>query len=99
MHSGDIRIGCINYAINEVETLEDDHGNEIYGQALYDICEIRILKRLEQQAKSATLWHEIVHAILVNAGYTGDHDEQMVSAIAHGIYAALVDNPGIGSEG
>ena len=90
-----VKIGCINYTIKEVATLEDDEGNEIYGQALYDVCEIRVLKRLDPQVKVATVWHEIIHAILVNAGYTGEHDEQMVSAIAHGIYAVFADNLGI----
>jgi hypothetical protein len=38
------------------------------------------------------VWHEMVHAILKNAGYE-DHDEEMVSALAHGICQILIDNP------
>lgn len=90
-----MKIGCINYTIREVEILEDDHGNEIYGQALFDNAEIQLLKRLAPQVKQATLWHEIIHAILINAGWTGEHDERMVSAIAHGLYAVIIDNPGL----
>lgn len=89
---GPIKIGYFSYKIVMVDILIDDEGNEIFGQCLYDICEIRVLQRLSLQAKIATLWHEILHAILVNAGFTGDHDEQMISAIAHGILDMLISN-------
>lgn len=87
-----VRIGCINYKVVDVEGLQDEDGESIYGQVAYDACEIRLLAGLDPQARTATLWHEIVHAILVNAGFVGDHDEQMVSAISHGICAVLSDN-------
>lgn len=87
-----IRIGCLEYTIKLVDKLVDDEDQPIYGQVAYDACEIRIWKELDPQSKQATLWHEIIHAILVNAGYVGEHDEQMVSAIAHGIYDVLIDN-------
>jgi Zn-dependent peptidase ImmA (M78 family) len=88
---GKIRIGCIDYEIKIVDLLNDDEGNEIFGQCAYDECEIRILNRLAIQAKVATLWHEITHAILVNCGYVEEHDEQMVSAITNGILSVLRD--------
>ncbi len=94
-----IKIGCIDYAIEIVDLLEDDERNEIFGQVAYDECKIRILDRLAPQAKIATLWHEIIHAILVEAGFTGDHNEQMVSAIAHGITGVLKNNPRIEIDG
>ena len=89
---------CIDYAVDIVALLEDDERNEIFGQTSYDECVIRILGRLAPQAKIATLWHEIIHAILVEAGFTGDHSEQMVSAIAHGVLGVLKNNPGIEIE-
>lgn len=88
---GKIRIGCIDYKISVVETLEDEEGNEIYGQCAYDTCEIFILSRLADDAKRCTLWHEILHAVLVNAGFVGEHDEQMVAAIANGLLSLLID--------
>lgn len=90
-----IKIGCIDYAVDIVALLEDDERNEIFGQVAYDESEIRILGRLSPQAKIATLWHEVIHAILIEAGFTGDHNEQMVSAIAHGILGVLKNNPRI----
>ncbi|KKM70550.1 hypothetical protein LCGC14_0928510 [marine sediment metagenome] len=94
-----IKIGCIDYAIDIVDLLEDDERKEIFGQLAYDECEIRILDRLAPQAKIAILWHEILHAILVEAGFVGEHDEHMVSAIAHGISAVLKNNPKIEIDG
>jgi hypothetical protein len=90
-----IRIGCLEYTIKEVDKLVDDDDRPIYGQVAYGDCEILIWKELDPQVRRATLWHEIIHAILVNAGYVGEHDEQMVSAISHGIYDVLLDNPEI----
>ena len=92
-----VRIGCIDYAITVEDSLVDDDGNEIFGQCAYDACEIQILSRLAAQTKLATLWHEIVHAILIDCGYA-DHDEQMVSALAHGILSVLKNNPKIGID-
>ncbi len=90
--NGKIKVGCIDYAISIVDLLEDDDRLEIFGQCAYDECEIRILERLALLAKVATLWHEIAHAILIDAGYINDHDEPMVSAIAHGITSVLKNN-------
>lgn len=87
-----IRVGCINYEIVFLDGLVDDDGAAIYGQAAYDACEIRINSMLESQARVSTLWHEILHTILVNAGYTGDHDEQLISAIANGVHQVIIDN-------
>jgi len=94
---GTVRIGCIDYAIIMSDSLVDEEGNEIFGQCAYDTCEIQILSRLAAQTKLATLWHEIVHAILIDCGYA-DHDEQMVSALAHGILSVLKNNPKIEVE-
>lgn len=92
-----MRIGCINYTIVIADSLVDEEGNEIFGQCAYDTSEIQILSRLSAQTKLATLWHEIVHAILIDCGYA-DHDEQMVSALAHGILSVLKNNPKIEVE-
>lgn len=94
-----IKIGCIDYAVDIVALLEDDERNEIFGQVAYDESKIRILDRLAPQAKIATLWHEVIHAIPIEAGFTGDHNEQMVSAIAHGILGVLKNNPRIEIDG
>lgn len=37
------------------------------------------------------LWHEYLHGILQNAGYE-NHDEKMISTLAHGICQVLTDN-------
>ena len=90
-----ITIGCIDYTVDLVDSLEDEEGNEIFGQAAYDECKISILNRLAPQAKTATLWHEIIHAILVEYGFVDEHDDQMIHAIAHGTLGVLKNNPEI----
>lgn len=95
---GTVRIGCIDYTITIEDSLVDDNGDEIFGQCAYDACKIQILSRLAPQVRLATLWHEIVHGILIDCGYA-DHDEQMVSALSHGILSVLKNNPRIVIDG
>ena len=45
--------------------------------------------------KRVTLWHELIHGILENAGIH-NHDEQQIDAIAYGIVAVLQAVPALG---
>ena len=81
----DIRIGAITYAVVESDISD-------YGMIDYETQTIRIRKGLGKDAKSVTVWHEVIHAILYNMGHL-DHDEVLVDGIAHGLLQCLRDNP------
>lgn len=86
-----IRIGAIDYTVEETNNLYSDHGVRMGEHDSVLTC-IRINQNISPQAKRVTLMHEIVHAILANAGKC-DHDEEMVDLLAHGIVGVLRDNP------
>ena len=53
------------------------------GQINYGQCEILINADLPKEMTSLTLWHEIMHGILFNLGYTDLYaDEQFVQAMS-----------------
>ena len=87
-----VRIGSTDYQIVIVDDLRDE-GEKIDGQYNHTSSEIRLDADLGTQAERATLWHEILHGILVHAGYHGDHSEGEIAAIAYGVMQTLRDNP------
>jgi len=93
-----VKIGPIVYTVKEVERLQDTRGQVAWGEADFGACEIRLEATANPQFKRITLWHEIVHAILVGAGVdSSEHDEVFVDQLAYGIMQVLQDNPELAS--
>jgi len=91
-----VRIGAIYYQVEYVPNLRD--GDEpIDGQLAHDESAIKLESTLSPAAQRATLWHEVMHAILVHAGYER-HDEGQLAALSYGIMQVLVDNPELRGE-
>jgi hypothetical protein len=88
-----VKIGPHTYRVVEIERLQD-RGNyrSLCGQIDFRNLTIEIEKGLVGTYKRQTLFHEIIHGVLENAGIRGDHDEQVVDAIATGIVQVLQDN-------
>jgi Zn-dependent peptidase ImmA (M78 family) len=83
-----LHIGAVTYTVSEAKL------RGACGTCNYEQARIRINARLDPQLKRVTLWHEIIHALLFNAGvYTAEHNEQQIDALAHGIIQVLRDNP------
>ncbi len=81
-----VTISGITYQIKFVEATP----GEVVGAIDYNKNEILIEKH-EIQRVWETIFHEIIHAILYNAGYE-KHDEQLVGALSHGLMALLRQN-------
>ena len=96
-----IRIGPLVYQVVEVERFAepDDNGRytRYYGQIDYGEQVIRLEANMSPERKWLTLWHEIVHALMEQAGLN-QHDEQVVTILGYGIPAVLQDNPWLGEE-
>lgn len=89
-----VRIGPILFEIEETADLHGDDGKRIWGEVSHGDCKIRIHERTAPQQQRQTLWHEIVHVILIQAGRTEQgKDEGLVDLLAYGIMCALQDNP------
>ena len=70
----------------------EDHFNVDYhfGQIEFGKCEIRINKDASDEIKKETIFHEMVHGILVHLGYNAySNDEQFVQALGNALYQSF----------
>jgi len=82
-------IGAIDYEVKEEARTGVDG---LYGTILYSDSVISIMPGQSPVHKEITLWHEMLHGIMRNAGIK-DHDETVIIALSHGIVQLLKDNP------
>jgi len=88
-----IRIGPIDFTVCAVDRLLNDGNYEkLSGHIKYDASEILVEGDMEPQAQRQVVWHEVIHGILTQAGYT-DHDEKMIDILAYGVMQVVRDNP------
>lgn len=88
-----IRIGPIDFSVRAIERLVNDNGSEkLDGHIKYATSEILVEANTEAQAQRQVIWHEIIHGILTQAGYS-EHDEKMIDIISYGVMQVLRDNP------
>lgn len=52
----------------------------------------------DEQHMCVTLWHEILHAVVQNAGLEMKNEEEVVRAISTGVYQIIADNKGMFRE-
>lgn len=93
-----LKVGPFNYRVkyydNVLDEQQDPRTGVFYtktGEHSYlDLC-ISIYKNPDLQ--DVTLLHEIIHAILTNAGYMDQNElEPIIESIAVGFYQVLKDN-------
>lgn len=72
-----IRIGANDYSVKLVENLLSD--SDRLGDVVYPKSRIRIDSSLSKTMIKETLAHELVHAMLYEAGYDEQSEEQVVS--------------------
>ena len=87
-----IQIGPAPYTFSEAE-LEGDDSNMIFGRMKVSEQTIKVHRDLTTRQKNVTCWHEMLHAMLYNAGTEPKHEEQIVTALANSIVDALERNP------
>ncbi len=91
-----IQIGCVGYTVRLLDDLHkvDDVGVKkwLHGHILFADSEIRIANDQSDDIKLVTMWHEILHGILNNAGQT-DQPEALIEAISFGLVQLIRDNP------
>ncbi len=89
-----VQIGALRYGVREVEDLRsrEDDGVKLNGDIVYDSAEMRIEQAMADDVKLATIWHEVVHGLLDQAGYAV-HPEQMIIALGYGLLRLVRENP------
>ena len=85
-----VRVGAIDYKLLQEKGLVKH--SHVYGEIRYVKSKIALDAKLGEQHARCTLFHEIIHGILEQGGYTR-HDERMVNIIATGVVQVLRDNP------
>src|SRR5690625_3146826 len=85
-----IRVGAIDYSVEEVAGLHDK-GQELLGWVTYHDASIRIDSDASMGRKKNVLIHELLHAILYEASYD-EHEEEMVMRLRNVITQVLIDN-------
>jgi hypothetical protein len=96
-----VRIGALDYEIRHTADLamagDDGRYTRLHGRVDFGDQVIEINEGQSPMRDRMTLWHEIIHAILEQAG-RDDHDEQLVVILGYGIPAVLQANPWLGQE-
>ncbi len=94
-----VKIGGIVFDVVRVHELKHPTDNRrLDGHIIYGKCKIDLDDDMAPQAELQTIWHEIIHGILVQAGCSETADkEDVVDAMAYGIMAVLYDNPQLGN--
>lgn len=87
-----IKIGGICYRIVEDFRLADEI---LCGQFRPMRAEIAVMPGAESEMLPQTLWHEVLHGLLIHAGIRDGHDETHIDLIAYGIVQVLRDNPAL----
>lgn len=88
-----IRIGGVEYAVTDVENLNDGM-RMLYGDVTWEDSTIRLKSDQGHQYKCITLWHEIVHALIHHGQVNLDDDveEKVAEVLGFGLYQVLQDN-------
>lgn len=84
-----VKIGGITYEVSKSPDLQGKSGE--WGHIEYKTAQIVLDDSICEQVEDQTLIHEIVHGILVEAGYV-NHEEEQVDRIGKVLYQVLTDN-------
>lgn len=92
-----LKIGAIRYEVSEKPDLHSFNGEWkktfLDGHIKHGEAKIYIDEELDPQVKTATIIHEAVHGILVNAGAGEEVSEKAIVALGFGLMSLLQDNP------
>lgn len=91
-----IQIGCVTYTVKQLDDLHkvDTDGVKkwLHGHILLADAEIRVANDQSDDIKLVTVWHEILHGILNNAGQD-EQPEALMEALSFGLVKLIQDNP------
>lgn len=72
--------------IEFVDNMKREDDPMFFGQVRVSTGVIRLWPRAKRDVQEESLIHEIIHAILTHSNSRSAHDEQVVGAIAGGLY-------------
>ena len=90
-----VKIGPITYDVKIVERLLNGGSGKLDGQISYSRQLIELDSALCSDAQRQTLWHEIIHGILTQSGRHDGVSDDVIDALAYGVFGVIKDNPEI----
>jgi hypothetical protein len=89
-----IKIGAMVFDVIRKDDLKHPADNRrLDGHILYSESKIYLDSNLSYQAEMQTIWHEVLHGILTQAGGCKEEDEHLIEALAYGVMMVLDANP------
>ena len=85
-----VKIGPMTYTVRYIHGLHSD-GDKLNGYIKHNSQEILIEDDMCAESKRQTLWHEIIHGILMQGGFH-EHNDRVVEVIAYGLLGVLQGN-------
>lgn len=84
-------VGPCKFEVQEIQRLiiKDEPAD---GDIDWCAQAIKIDANQHPRAKWLVLWHEVIHAILFNAGKDEAFDESLIDTLAQGVGQVLIDN-------
>lgn len=86
-----IKIGGMEYQVKEVK-FGESNGDVTLGECHFETADILINENLSDNRKEQTLFHEMVHAMLFEAGSTEYDNEELVNQLGLIMYQVFKDN-------
>ncbi|MGX7211300.1 hypothetical protein [Enterococcus innesii] len=88
-----VKVGPVYYDVTEKPFIEIDGERNYAGSCDRDATEIAILADLSNERKEATFYHELMHAMLFEAGYSlAEHDEELIDRVSKVLHQVIDDN-------
>jgi Zn-dependent peptidase ImmA (M78 family) len=91
MIPNEVKVAGITYKVSEKDYVEINVNKNCLGSCSYADSNIVILNSLSNTRKEQVFVHELVHAVLMEAGYD-EHDEDMVNRIGIVLHQVLKEN-------
>ena len=89
-----IKVGAMDLSVNIIE----DETVNFWARLDHNGGKIFLNDAVVGDQKMVTLWHEILHSLLAQAGNM-DHNEGQVEALSYGIVQVLKDNKSMRMNG
>ena len=89
MDGKQFRVGPVDYTVEMVDGLDSRYN--LFGQVEYVAARIEIAEGMPETRVNDTLIHELLHAMLHEAGYD-EQDEQLVRRLGSVLTQVLRDN-------
>lgn len=86
-----IKIGGMEYQVKEVK-FGESNGDVTLGECHFETADILINENLSDNRKEQTLFHEMLHAMLFEAGSVEYDNEELVNQLGLIMYQVFKDN-------